>query len=294
MTSVRGRPVGDISVRRHSAFREPALIEGHPEWRRRVVLLVHGFANSEKAAARAYAQMLEHLADIPEIPDPRLEGIFRFYWPGDAWVWGVSQASYPLQIRRATEAGGRLARILADLAGGHTREVVLVAHSLGSRVVLEAARVLKTLPPPVPEVVGVVLMAGAVPEGEVGTGDPFARIERVLGRPVEVVLYSGHDWVLRVAFPLGQTVRTDQLARPILPRAVGLRGGPSGRWDHGHDMAPFGHGDYWTHRSSAERVSGMFGRSPVRHLGERSLPAWLSPPEHELADPNVLDRRLPG
>ncbi len=237
--------------------------------------------------------MLSHLARTPDLPITWLEDVFVVHWPGDFGPKLLSAPTYSFQIGRATKAGEILGDSLAGWSqGGGLREVVLVAHSLGSRVALETIRQLRRHKQ-APEVLGCVLMAGAVPEHEVVDQEYFARLEAAYGRPVEVVMYSGHDWVLRFTFPLGQTLRTDQWTSPVLPRAIGLKGGPVDRWRAGNrlDMAPYGHGDYWKNRYTAEVVSRMFGRSSVRYLSGRHVPAWVPEPAESL-DERRLEEHL--
>lgn len=312
--TVRGRSVGSISIRRWGGLgirsaddADAQGISGRPERHHRLVIFVHGYANDVKTATASYRSMLEHLGDMPEIPSTWLTDVFRFYWPGDLPLRGISQLSYRYQVTRAGESGQVLAELLTRFAtSGATREVVFVAHSVGSRVVLEAVGQLRKLrqqavppgapPREVPHVLGVVLMAGAVPEDECEPGRDFARRENIPGYPTEIILYSADDWVLARTFPLGQTVRVDQVRRPILPKAVGLEGGPPDRWlgPHLFDMKPFGHGDYWRHQSSADRVSGMFGRTPERSLYERTPPGWVHEPGgRALVEPNVVEERTP-
>ncbi|MGY1693569.1 hypothetical protein ACI780_01555 [Geodermatophilus sp. SYSU D00814] len=270
------------------------------------MLFVHGYANSERTATASYRSMLDHLGEMLEIPNAWLGDVFLVYWPGDLPLRGISQASYPYQIGRATRAGEVLADVLIRFAasGGVTREVVFVAHSLGSRVVLAATDRLRRVrqqevaagvtDPKVPQVLGIVLMAGAVPEAECEPMQPFARVGGISGYPTEIILHSADDWVLARTFPAGQTFRVDQVARPFFPRAVGLLGGPERRWldTHKFDMRPFGHSDYWKGRSSADRVSGMFGRPPERSLKERTPPQWIHEPGgRPLVEPNVVDER---
>src|SRR5205807_6770364 len=65
--------------------------------------------------------------------------VYRFYWPGDK-SWGpFSFASYPLEIEPAKMSAKLLAQFVANLSGpgGGLIHVYLIAHSLGSRLVIE-------------------------------------------------------------------------------------------------------------------------------------------------------------
>lgn len=233
--------------------------------------------------------MVDYLRHRANVPPQRTRHIFGFFWPGDLRMFGLNQASYPYQLRHANTSAIELARYLRQqVVGGFPREVILVAHSLGSRVALATARELRTTSDG-PLIVKSILMAAAVPVWECVTGQVFQH-QHSLGPPPEVVIHSRRDRVLKWGFPFGQTFRADQVARQLLPQAVGRAGSPVGRWSESHATA-YGHGDYWKGEVSAGHVARAFGVTRSRLLDQRELIVW-DPPDERLIDERELDYRL--
>lgn len=260
-----------------------------PNRHRRIVVFIHGYATSEKKARKSYVQMVDYLRYRANVPPQRTRHIFGFFWPGDLRTFGLSWASYPYQLRHANASAIELARYLREQAvGGFPREVVLVAHSLGSRVALATARELRTTSGG-SIIVKSILMAAAVPVWECVTGQVFQH-EPILGQPPEVVIHSRRDRVLKWGFPLGQTFRADQIPRHLLPQAVGRAGSPAGRWSESHPTS-YGHGDYWKGEVSAGHVARAFGMTRSQLLDQRELVVW-DPPDERLLDERDLDYRL--
>src|SRR5579863_6311461 len=106
--------------------------------RSRIILLLHGYANSVDAARISYDKFVENLQSQFNAVKGLIEDIFRFYWPGDEKWPGISQLSYPFQIARARESGRMLAEYVNVLRPSATGviDVVLLTHSLGGRVAL--------------------------------------------------------------------------------------------------------------------------------------------------------------
>jgi hypothetical protein len=180
-----------------------------------------------------------------------------------------------------------------------TRELVVVAHSLGCRLVLEflgclrqeaakaAGRAAEGGGPGQPAVFAVLpgletliifLMAGAVPVGAIERRPDDVRVPRHI-----IVMHSAADRVLRGAFPLGQTFARGE--QDWFPEAVGLRGLPSSaRWTSAEDMADYDHGDYWPMVETARVVASYLSAllpgvtidnqpRPERRLPCHELPA---------------------
>ncbi len=236
-----------------------------------IVLFIHGFANSETDASKRYAEFKDHIGE----PSRQVVGVF---WPGSNWS---GPAFYMKSIGRADESAVRLAGALRNAAVGRVRlRVCIVAHSMGCRLTLRLVQELwERGGPPGLIVESAVLMAAAVPVGMLEPGGGLrSPLER---RPrLEVLsLYSDDDWVLKVAFRMGQSAAGDGW----FTVALGAQ-----RWNAapgcvGQVDAPgAGHGDYWFGRwpaqeagrhlgigsAAADRASAVRG-VPIRKTGER-------------------------
>ncbi|MBI2833586.1 MAG: alpha/beta hydrolase, partial [Acidobacteria bacterium] len=102
----------------------------------RIVLLIHGYNNTQASAAISYD---DFLAKSGIESSGRFPVVCPFFWPGDK-SWGPAAGlSYPLEIKPAREAGALLAAFLDTfpVPGGWPLDVYVVCHSLGSRVALE-------------------------------------------------------------------------------------------------------------------------------------------------------------
>jgi hypothetical protein len=153
--------------------------------------------------------------------------------------------------------------------GGGECELVIVAHSLGCRLVLEALIALRKSPAWHRFRITLILLAAAIPVQMVAGHSEGGE---VLGELVTTgVCYSGSDRVLDWAFRLGET-RLDS----FMPEAVGLHGAPR-IWKslRGTDL---GHTQYWQSRVVAtyvaERLGAMIGGPLFSRLGlpRRELP----------------------
>jgi hypothetical protein len=205
------------------------------------VVLVHGYNVSQKKGRESYARFRWWLEEF-QTP----AHVMELHWPGDR-KWGLlSGACYPLKVETARLCGVLLAEWLAVQHAD--ARFVLVGHSLGSRLVLEAVAELRRLRQ-LGRLSSVCLMAAAVPVTHVAQDllGPQAS-DRARWR----ILYSRGDQVLRWIFPFGQS------AELLLPAAVGLSGEPLHRWKGAGDAwelyqqrddaaAPdfYGHGYYW-------------------------------------------------
>jgi hypothetical protein len=221
---------------------------------RHLVILVHGFNNHLGEAAEAYQGFRTRQYPLAGVTPPALEGgLGDFFWPGDAdWAWLLDKADfliYPAAVKKAPDAGERLAACLAALP--NLLWIDFVGHSLGCRVVLECIRALVEMPRPTPVIRRVVLMAAAVPDFMVVP--PHRLAKAVAAAESLVVLHSTSDTVLHFAFPPGQTAAG--AGEGVLPTALGRFGPPAGmagRVDH-HRVIDAGHGDYWGKADKAAR-----------------------------------------
>jgi pimeloyl-ACP methyl ester carboxylesterase len=239
---------------------------GLPKGHLRLTVWIHGFNTSEYSAADTWEISYRQVMEITKLN--RLNGTVWFFWPGDASRNpAFSAAGYFAQIPDAVTAGRLLAQYITSISVHNPGlKVDLVAHSLGCRVALEAARHLSSTKTPVRTL---LLFAAAVPEGLCLPGNqydgPLAQREQIL--------FSQSDTVLKRWFPLGQALarRTGNDIYPgHLTEAVGYRGGPSDRWKRKQEARDYEHGDYWTGEESLDFLGTLYGRPPFeRNQRER-------------------------
>ena len=172
--------------------------------KRYLVLLIHGFNNSEKQAREAYdgfQSLQRELGNLnPNLPvaDGHL---VEFYWPGD--VGFFSGLNYEDSLHRSIVIARRFSEALqraVEQAG--PKQIDIVAHSMGCRLTIELLRRLITVPDV--SVRRVAFLAAAVPTFLL---EPPERLRTGLSHPsVEGVLslFSPDDGILKNAFPAGQ------------------------------------------------------------------------------------------
>lgn len=249
-----------------------------------LTVLVHGYNNSEhRALARWDDDIFPRLRRLTSAD---FDGLLLYFWPGDAHrLKAVSSAAYPWRVRSAIDAGVELAEYLTRIAKLNDPKLTVrfVGHSLGCRVVVSALQALAELGA-VP-VEKVLLMGAAVPEGDCDKGGPYQRAVATAG---EVVLHSASDTLLRHVFPVGERVAQRLAHVPHVGSltAVGLFGGPSGRWPAERDSCGLEHDEYWKQPVALGHVATMFGS-----LLERRLHVHTTP-ERRL-DRRELDERRP-
>ena len=235
----------------------------------RVVVLVHGYNNTQPAAQASYGTFLENASG-------GVLGTFwpvaAFYWPGDK-PWGAfSRLSYPLEIKSAREAAHELCVFLQKLLGpgGTPVEIAFVSHSLGGRLLLELLEEARRLQPRL-IVSTLCMMAPAVQVKGVEPGGALRSAAEMPRRAV--VFHSEHDSVLKWAFRLGQLAAGEG----FFSRAVGRFGEPRiGLWA---DAIPtsHNHGEYWSGADCAEEVSRQLGSAPPRRVASHDLPRHATP-----------------
>lgn len=247
--------------------------------RRRVIVLVHGYNNTEKDAKESYRDFTQHLQGYAQLLD-----LGQFFWPGDANLGFLSALSYPFEIKDAKESAARLAEFFAAAQGpqGTPMELNCVCHSLGCRLLLEVLRMVhQGKVNEWPEVRWVCLMAAAVQVDMVESGGDFEPGAHLAKH--RIVLYSPADKVLHYAFPIGQTAAFEG----FFPAAVGRFGRPASLTPYRVEMGGNDHSDYWSDPRSAEVVASFLGASVPRSLPARMLPLRRDSEERALESRNV-------
>jgi pimeloyl-ACP methyl ester carboxylesterase len=249
--------VGELSVRTRSSGGKVAdKVNGDvPNGLRRLVLLIHGFANSQNGASESFAEFIANLESIKETAKTQFPvPVFKFFWPGDNRVVGISQITYSSEIPVAVDSAERLYEFFSGLAGpqGGPTEIYLVAHSLGSRVVLETLRYFARLRNDLLIFSSICLMAAAVPVSEVQ--DTHALLFASLLPARRQVLFSTSDPILWLAFRPGEA-----LAGEGMSEAVGRRGEPFEIWNARWNCKGFGHHDYWKSPLAALQLAKLVG-----------------------------------
>jgi pimeloyl-ACP methyl ester carboxylesterase len=261
---------GKVRTELESVFGDP------PESTNHLIIWIHGFNTAQIDAERTWKKTHMRVRDITSLP--RLRDTVWFFWPGDASRnKHLSAISYFSQVPKAVRAGHLLAKHVMKLSAQNSElEVSFVAHSLGCRVALEAARELSRVEGGSP-VRDLLLFAAAVPEGLCLTGH---RYEERLAKQ-ERVLFSTSDSILKRWFPLGQVVargRGYDLHPGDLKKAVGFTGGPSSRWSWRREAAGYEHDDYWTENESLNLLGSLYG-----HVQKSRNPATRLTKERQVA-----------
>lgn len=178
-------------------------------------------------------------------------------WPGDS-SW-LPVLDYPVEGGEAERSGDLLAKFL-DKNFGEAASISFASHSLGARMVLQTikrmARNVKRL----------VLMAGAINEDCLTAAfkEAAANVEKIS------VLASREDYVLKLAFPVGNLI--DSIfphGHPYRHTAIGYTG-PSPVPQDGKVQAGWQIPDNWKygHHSYLDKIAG----------GPMTLPVTLQTP----------------
>jgi hypothetical protein len=206
-----------------------------------------------------------------------------FTWPGDTdTLRPIASLRYAAKVPVAIAAGIKLGEYLRGLAVGNPElKVQFVGHSLGCRVVLSAVSVLAKDPDAVP-VTRTLLMGAAVPEGDClgPLGQWHQRLSDAFccaldADPAasrlalkETVLYSPDDGILGRVFDFGELRARRRGVKSQKPyRAVGLVGGPAGRWVE-VKRCNVKHDKYPESTESLRYVAELFGPLKERSLKE--------------------------
>jgi hypothetical protein len=199
---------------------------------RHVLIGTHGFNVDRESGIAGLSNWEAHL----QVPATSL--FVGLLWPGDS-IWGHG-LDYPEEPRIANDTGKLIAPFI-DATFASAASVSFASHSLGARVVLEAASQM-TLP-----VRRATLMAGAIDDDCLNT-----EFKAAAARIGEIsVLASKGDDVLGALFPLGNFLAGIlTVGHPWWHAALGHTGPSNPR--PGNVQSPFeipdnwrfGHGDY--------------------------------------------------
>ncbi|MBI2002191.1 MAG: alpha/beta hydrolase [candidate division NC10 bacterium] len=289
---------GDLSVRTRGVGGPvaPEVVEIPRGWilgRRRVLVLVHGYNNTDDEARRSYHVYTQNLEGV--LTSDRLPELGRFFWPGDS-AWGfLSALSYPWEIGDARQSASRLARFFAGVFGpeGGPTELNFVGHSLGCRLLLEAlALVASGAVGGWPEVRRLCLMAAAVP---VELVEATGRLEAAARWPRSLLLlYSPDDSVLHFAFPIGQAAAFALGEEDgLYLTAVGRHGQPSGLTPYRVELSGDGHSDYWPDARAARLMSAFLGQAVPRELASHGRLTRPEPEARPLSKRQIQSREAP-
>jgi pimeloyl-ACP methyl ester carboxylesterase len=239
-----------------------ALVHG-----RDLMLATHGFNVSRGEGIKALS-CWERICEL--LPACLFIGVL---WPGDSRF--IPVLNYPFEGDDAMACGRLLAGFLNREAVG-AASISLISHSLGARVVLEAAEHLNR------KVRRLILMAGAIED------DCLVEEYASAARNAEKIytLASKKDRVLQFAFPIGNPVGEIVMrGHPYFDAAIG-REGPSnpisleqqgGAWQIPRDW-DYGHGDYLPDDPVAQKIPlPVVAPAPQTQPGthfEGWKPAW--------------------
>lgn len=223
-----------------------------------IIILVHGFNVSEQEAKEAYGKFKDNFRRHFHSSSSNLNKcIYWFFWPGDGRIQlgdynFKNPLSYAKQVPRSQECGTKFAEYLRQLQlpqGPPTRRIILVGHSLGCRLLLEALQILATSPTDV--TFQVFLMAAAVPVEMVESGGRLSLAVSYVKKS-SVVLYSTKDSALGWVFKIGQAWPANEPTR----EAVGQNGNPITAWDY-RKQTYYEHNDYWKDQKTAHLIANL-------------------------------------
>ena len=215
---------------------------------RHVLVLVHGFNNSQEKAEESYALFYSRLEGHFRRSNLAPDAVAFFHWPGNyAMARFDAAAWYHVDIERARESAKLFAEYLSGFDDPESLRVTLVGHSLGCRLILLTLKNLRG--PRIPKIDIVSLMAPAIPVDLLSQlNDPDLEdddLSLTVQAPRRILkFFSKRDWALSAGFPLGQQAAYQRkIEKRHYREAVGLNGSPASVG------IPFetnnGHSDYW-------------------------------------------------
>ncbi|MDJ0729958.1 MAG: alpha/beta hydrolase [Crocosphaera sp.] len=219
---------------------------------REIIILIHGYNVSEEGAKEAYTKFQDNFDFYCKKMSALNQVIYWFLWPSDKANKLDSIVCYYKTVRVAKICGKKLGEYLNKLqlksSNNQPPRIILIGHSLGCRLLLEALKRTKKDN----KNWEIFLMAAAVPVNLIEAGE-LLDLKRDT-RENYNILYSKNDLVLTVAFPPGQ-----RLAGEGSWEAVGLKGNPnSGVWSKRKEVS-YDHSGYWKGEEAAEWISLQLG-----------------------------------
>ncbi|RDI63474.1 alpha/beta hydrolase [Nocardia pseudobrasiliensis] len=238
--------------------REAILEELRPDCGRPIFLFVHGFNVNRRRALAQWAALAGYLGAKSQVQRG------PFLWPSDLYrSRSLSRVTYPMIVPLARQCGRKLGDYLRRRPN---QRCVLIGHSLGALVVLEAAYRFRSAT----ILDGLGLAGAAVGVADLADSGPFdiPLAER------EGVGYSPRDPVLQRVFGIGSRLTTPFISHG---EAVGLHGAPHDRpWTHRQDFE-IDHHDHWR-----EAAVGRFTAAILGDLATRSPREAPPPPQRHI------------
>jgi hypothetical protein len=267
--------------------------------RNRLVLLIHGFNNTIPEAEDAYKNFLSKQRDRAKYtaggdfaPD---RSIIKIFWKGDDWGM-VSPVYYMKAIPNAVATGKALALILKTMADLHgALEVMVVAHSLGSRLTLEMMKNLSS--DRRITVRRFIFFAAATatfmlePDEQHGLRKAFD----LCNPEAAVSLFSEADDVLSLTFPPGQSLASGDEGN--FPTALGheywgaLQAPPILEQKRN---AGSGHSDYWGWRHKKPKCEDFANDEARKALGFTGVGDRITSESHVAGRDTAEPRELPS
>jgi hypothetical protein len=210
-----------------------------------LVFVTHGFNVGYADGVRSIGNLDQLLGPVPGIR-------IGVLWPGD---WVIPAINYPFAVGIARDCGKHLGAFVSSACAA-ARSVSFLSHSLGARVVLEAAGAAG-------RPVRLICLLAAAVNSDCLTGE-YA--ETASDTASIINLASGNDLVLKLAYPAGDFLADllDLDHRPF-EKALGSYGPvpnvpTNTRAFEIGDQTPYDHGDYLppAHLPAAEAPPGKF------------------------------------
>jgi hypothetical protein len=264
---------------------------------RHLLVLVHGFNNSESQAEESYDEYVGILRPGLEQSRVAPDVVAKLHWPGNEAIGPFSIfdfAGYPVDIARALQSVAPLATFLSQLIASQPagRLISFVGHSLGCRLIAEAMCTLGTGGSAAPPLAVVSLMAAAVPVALAEAGGKLVPAPAAARKVLKA--YSRQDWVLWLAFPAGQSLAAAAGIEPApYVEAIGRNGNPPG---FGEGLLRRGnrHGAYWTDEYAAAVLLVTMDATLRLLLPPAAIPSNELPPASGLPARDLKSRALPS
>jgi hypothetical protein len=265
------------------------------EWRH-LLVLVHGFNNSESEAEGKYDRYVDILRPSLEKSRVAPDAVAKLHWPGNEAIGPFpifDFAGYHIDVERALQSVGPLAAFLSRLiaSGPSGRKISIVGHSLGCRLIAEAMCRLGATGPAGTPLAVVSLMAAAVPVALAETDEQLAHAPAAAKTVLKA--HSRDDWVLWLAFPAGQSLAwAAGIEQAAYFEAVGRNGNPAG-FGESLPRPGNGHGDYWTDEYAAAVLLLTMDATLRTPPPPAAIPLHELPPAGEITARDVKSRALP-